>query len=390
MVGMNIQASFMPVNILQYLKALAQSPYSGTDKLEFAIARAQLLAFNRWKGFYVLPEFKMLNGLLEDGTDIPVKGERKHYEGMTEDAICVPLGNEQFSLRKGGNLERDVLRIESGDLVRALKFITKALRLDRSLAIDDLLSKLEDQLNNKPTNKSSSSLSLSSSYPVAYTEEHISIVREIKGKKRTEGKTVILPSRRTSRDHGRGTPGKGEKREKKSGRWPNQGPSPDAKQAARDGMSPSKKEGRMSDLMSRNPSNLSNVKDEPDGKGGRNLAFYSSVKKRKADDSSVCDESSVKNLDSLPSESNLNTIFRHYGPLNESATEVLKKSKLVKVIFKRGYDAETAFSSTGKFSTVGPSLVRYRLNYLLSTQRKTSTSTKQSRKGLTSGEGNAA
>ncbi|XP_057501217.1 chaperone protein dnaJ 49-like [Actinidia eriantha] len=96
--------------------------------------------------------------------------------------------------------------IESGDRVRALKFITKARRLDPSLAIDDLLSKLEDQPSNKPTNESSSSPdstkesnktnvnsgpkrrvsasgSSSSSAPVAYTEEQISIVREIKGKK---------------------------------------------------------------------------------------------------------------------------------------------------------------------------------------------------------------
>ncbi|GFY80915.1 DnaJ heat shock amino-terminal domain protein [Actinidia rufa] len=100
--------------------------------------------------------------------------------------------------------------IESGDRVRALKFITKARRLDPSLAIDDLLSKLEDQPSNEPTNESSSSSPLpdstkesnntslnsgpkrrvsasgsssSSSAPVAYTEEQISIVREIKGKK---------------------------------------------------------------------------------------------------------------------------------------------------------------------------------------------------------------
>ena len=101
-------------------------------------------------------------------------------------------------------VERDLLRIESGDRVRALKFITKARRLDPSLAIDNLLWKLEDQLSNKPTNESSSSSS--SSDPVAYTEEHISIVREIKGKKRTEGTTVISPPRRAPRDHGRGTP----------------------------------------------------------------------------------------------------------------------------------------------------------------------------------------
>lgn len=93
--------------------------------------------------------------------------------------------------------------------------------------------------------------------------------------------------------------------------------------------------------------------------------------------------------DSVPSESNLNDIFSRYGPLIESDTEVLKKSKRAKVVFKRRSDAETAFSSSGKFSTFGPSLVSYRLNYLPSTSRKSPISaTKRSKKAATSVEGN--
>lgn len=69
-------------------------------------------------------------------------------------------------------------------------------------------------------------------------------------------------------------------------------------------------------------------------------------------------------LDSVPSETNLNDIFRKYGPLYESKTEVMKKSRRAKVVFKRTSDAETAFSSTGKYSLFGTALVSYRLKFL--------------------------
>ncbi|KAK9290413.1 hypothetical protein L1049_008582 [Liquidambar formosana] len=95
-------------------------------------------------------------------------------------------------------------------------------------------------------------------------------------------------------------------------------------------------------------------------------------------------------LDSVPSETNLNKIFSRYGPLNESETEVLSKSSRAKVVFKRKSDAETAFSSAGKFSIFGPSLVSYRLKYLPSTPGKASSlATKRSRKDATSVESNA-
>lgn len=77
-------------------------------------------------------------------------------------------------------------------------------------------------------------------------------------------------------------------------------------------------------------------------------------------------------LNSVPSEANLIKIFSRFGPLNESETEVLKKSNRAKVVFERRSDAEAAFSSAGKYSTFGPSLVSYRLKYLPSTPSKAS------------------
>ncbi|KAL5740720.1 hypothetical protein ACOSQ2_029900 [Xanthoceras sorbifolium] len=91
-------------------------------------------------------------------------------------------------------------------------------------------------------------------------------------------------------------------------------------------------------------------------------------------------------LDSVPSKENLNKIFSRFGPLNELETEVLK-SKRAKVVFKRRADAETAFSSAGKYSIFGPSLVSYCLKYMSSAASKASSNaTKRSRKGATSVE----
>lgn len=92
--------------------------------------------------------------------------------------------------------------LESGDRTRALKFISKARRLDPSLPVDDLLFNLDGQSSDNPATGSSSNPSgnektdepgvrrrvpANGSSPaaasVAYTEEQISIVREVKRKK---------------------------------------------------------------------------------------------------------------------------------------------------------------------------------------------------------------
>lgn len=99
--------------------------------------------------------------------------------------------------------------LESGDRIRALKFINKARRLDPTLPVDDLLSTIEKEPNgsadqpaqgstgsaNGPTpsdqpslrHRAGSSAGPSSASPsspaTAYTEEQIAIVRQIKKKK---------------------------------------------------------------------------------------------------------------------------------------------------------------------------------------------------------------
>ncbi|KAL6545276.1 hypothetical protein OROGR_009150 [Orobanche gracilis] len=65
----------------------------------------------------------------------------------------------------------------------------------------------------------------------------------------------------------------------------------------------------------------------------------------------------------IPSEINLNKMFRRFGPLMESETEVDHESGCAKVIFKRGGDAEVARDSSEKFKIFEPVLVSYQVGY---------------------------
>ncbi|KAL5546222.1 hypothetical protein UlMin_005909 [Ulmus minor] len=95
-------------------------------------------------------------------------------------------------------------------------------------------------------------------------------------------------------------------------------------------------------------------------------------------------------LDSVPSQANLIDIFRPYGPLNESETEVLKKSSRAKVVFSRRSDAEKAFSSAGKYRVFGPSLVSYRLKYLPSSKASPTAKKRSKKEAAALPEGDAA
>ncbi|CAK8571969.1 unnamed protein product [Lathyrus sativus] len=76
-------------------------------------------------------------------------------------------------------------------------------------------------------------------------------------------------------------------------------------------------------------------------------------------------------LDSVLSETSLNNIFKQFGPLKESETQIDRGSSRARVVFKKCADAEVAFSSAEKFNIFGQSHVDYRLNYSPSAFLKT-------------------
>nr|GMC89064.1 uncharacterized protein LOC109148615 isoform X3 [Ipomoea batatas] len=94
-----------------------------------------------------------------------------------------------------------------------------------------------------------------------------------------------------------------------------------------------------------------------------------------------------KNLESVPSAADLNKTFSEFGPLDESQTEGMHKTKRGKVVFKRRSDAEIAFGSAGTCSLFGHSLISYRLNYA-PRPRKVPVSNRKRKKTLSSTESN--
>ncbi|XVF23718.1 hypothetical protein REPUB_Repub13aG0063800 [Reevesia pubescens] len=77
-------------------------------------------------------------------------------------------------------------------------------------------------------------------------------------------------------------------------------------------------------------------------------------------------------INSVPSETKLNKMFKHFGPLKESETEVDRETSRAKVVFRRSSDAEVAYNSAGKFNIFGPVAVNYQLNYTISESFKAS------------------
>lgn len=113
-------------------------------------------------------------------------------DGNKDDALkCLKIGKDA---------------LEAGDRARALKFVTKARRLDPTLPVDDLLSAIkkdtgdqpepaypadlpseasESEPSDKPSirRRGSSTTTSSSSPSATYTDEQITVVREIRRKK---------------------------------------------------------------------------------------------------------------------------------------------------------------------------------------------------------------
>ncbi|CDP06705.1 unnamed protein product [Coffea canephora] len=87
-------AAFSPAKLVNSLEALAKSPHNDIDDLEFVIARAQLLAFNRWKGYYQLPVFEELNGFLGNDLDLAAVQDEKNLVEVIDDGLGSEEDNE--------------------------------------------------------------------------------------------------------------------------------------------------------------------------------------------------------------------------------------------------------------------------------------------------------
>ncbi|CAA7046113.1 unnamed protein product, partial [Microthlaspi erraticum] len=69
--------------------------------------------------------------------------------------------------------------------------------------------------------------------------------------------------------------------------------------------------------------------------------------------------------DTIPAEKSLSKMFRHFGPIKESQTEVDKENNRARVVFRKGADAEVAYNSAGRFNIFGTKAVNYELSFTI-------------------------
>ena len=520
--------SLDPVDLVKYIKALAQSPCGEPDRLEFVIAWAQLSAFYRWKGYSQLPEFNMLGALLESDVDILPLGEKKNHSELNENAVpdidddkLVPSGKgksksqvsssgkrkhisgdstypskkekKEKSLsdlltEKGlctSNGENRSKRKDVGKLLSQLSakkrkavdgmsddsavknenchpstgVADNTVQTKKTFRVGDSIRRAASQLNGSSPilkngdgvsqdtvvkNKSKQKTSLERSHISELTEMEVSSPGEMlsqlclaardpmKGYSFLVSIVSFFSEFRNSvrlddpsfKEHEwplkQAFGGKTRKKSTKPGFHEKSKLDVMNDSYWTDRIIQSLPEEHSSLLENLNearenlpgtPSEKVSAAVEPqEGFDSFEMSLTIDSMRQKSGEKPESDavkpvghleESfrpdpsptalilNFKDVDAIPSEANLNKIFSRFGPLNEPESEVIRKSNRAKVVFKRRSDAETAFSSAGKFSIFGPSLVSYRLKYLSSSPSKASPGAKKrGRKDTTSVEGN--
>lgn len=450
-------ASFDPMKLINIVKEVAMSPAGEVDKLELVRARAQLLAFNRWKGYYELPKFHKHNVVFNDIDHIlDVKND---YQSELMEDIAIDIKHDEATPTGGGNLKfqdnssgkrKDnsedikVTSIKGKNLSNSISekprrgrkkkprsedyagnelswhaSITKyevgcndttinipithveSGKTGQTFRVGDRIQKVACKLNEsnsmlkhddgisqnvvpkgrrgrkrkdtselvsggKTGNKATEANKRRNISPVEasdsefikdtyWTDRLIQGIAEDQLSFENQNETVdavLTASERVVQN------------QIETGRVHNQNETVDAHvQTASERVVQSQNETVDAHVQTATemvvPTGLNSTdKDgplesvEPESENGVEDPYPTALILTFTD------------LDSVPSEANLNDIFRKYGPLYESKTEVMKKSRRAKVVFKRTSDAETAFSNTGKCSIFGTALVSYRLKFL--------------------------
>ncbi|XP_065870050.1 uncharacterized protein [Euphorbia lathyris] len=462
---------FEPGKLVEYMKAVAQSPAGGVDRVQIVIARSQLLAFYRMKGYSELPEFQFCGGLLDDADTL--QNEDKLTADMSpldmspfhKDDVKISSGQQIVQTQKRSyrkrkhNLKDNLypkkkersmpeLVVESWDSIddefgpdgkANNKLVSPSSRKKRrgpdsladeserrktakacssvslpkpSFKIGDCIRRVASQMTGSPSilkcnsqkiDESSDGLVADGSDVLVQESEDAEMNNTTVSTEYSSLDELLLQLYLAARD-----PFKGygfltvivsffsdfrnaaimEEREKVSGKKRQlTGGAPETFefedmndtywtdrviQNGSEEQPPRKSRKRDNQLASGDP-------DKPLNKSNyrkRNSDVNHSLSAEKP--VSHADENAPAELvmhfpvvDSVPSEASLVKMFKRFGPLKETETEIDKDTNRARVVFKKCSDAEAAYSSATKFNIFGSMLVNYQLNNTITVPFKT-------------------
>ncbi|XP_024466526.1 uncharacterized protein LOC7489624 isoform X2 [Populus trichocarpa] len=462
---------FQPDKLVDYMKALAQSPSGGANRLEFVIAKSQLLAFYRLKGYSELPEYQFCGGLLEKSDALQFEdGSIDHTSAVYEDHGQISSGEEILQTQRGSSHKRkhnlkdsiyprkkernlsdlisdswDSVGDEIGSDGKANSMLVSpsgkkrkgsdtfaddaymtgrrktisfakvsSTALKPSFKIGECIQRVASQMTGSPsilkcnspkvdgssdglvgdgsdasflhsedaeikriivpTEYSSlddllSQLHLTAQDPLkgyGFLNIIISFFSDFRNSVVMDQHDKVSGKRKTSHSSG-GFPETFEFEDMNDTYWTDRVIQNGSEEQ------PPRKSRKRDNLF------VPVVLDKPSGRSNSRKQYSDSnydVSAQKP--AGYVDEKAPAELvmhfpvvDSVPSEISLNKMFRRFGPLKESETEVDRDTNRARVIFKRCSDAEAAYGSAPKFNIFGPILVNYQLNYSISVPFKT-------------------
>lgn len=421
-------ASFKPANVIQNVLDLAKDPF-GTSRLEVSTVKAQLSAFNRWKGYHQLNPNEVLDSLDTEFDDDTTMREEKVVSTVASFKPAIIIQNVLDLAKNPFGTSRLGVSTTKAQL-SAFNRWKGYHQLHPNQLLDSLDSEFDDDNFWIDSMREEKAVDVEIPTKKRKLNGRGSVVR--KGKKHvfdgglSPSKKVRCLSDLMSNGNPIGSGGKSKTR--KVGRKRKA----IASNSTSDGIQIKNADGILSQicLAARNPmeeqhgleslarfsSDFRNYRLEINPQSGEDkndndvdqivhesettvVAGFMGVKDSywtdriieinpdeqvSSDSKSLIVDSCPKpnqeicatalifkftSLESVPSITNLNKIFSRYGPLLELETQLMMKKNCVKVVFERRSDAETAFSSSGKFGIFGPALLSYRLDFSPKLQR---------------------
>ncbi|KAL6586542.1 hypothetical protein OROMI_001530 [Orobanche minor] len=365
---------FEPDKLLEYVRAMGRLAFSGSDRLDIVIARAQISAFCSYKGYRCLSEFALYEELLENDevsgkisdrmirvkkrkrtskigsqssrkkrSSMGVMGDEKsiHLSSGRKQEACIdsqddgPNKRARISAAKVHSNPKpsfnigDCIRRAASRLTGPMPSVIKGNNRNDEIVIDGSLELSETKSVLDSVDSFSVDEMLCRLEQVAQNPEKGDVFRDIIYTFFTDFRKKEEPE----------ISGAGEKFEFDELAEFNFG-----KEKPAEAVHKSNSKKRFTDPTAEMEPDENVLRSEQESSPAELILNFAEGK---------C----------LPSGTNLNKMFRRFGPLMESETEVDRDSGRAKVIFKRRRDAEVALSSAEKFHIFGPVVVSYEIAY---------------------------